>query len=134
MQNVHIRDFLKIPSMLLLLTHTHLLPAPKTPSLGHQHRRPPAPQLDPLLSARMPPLVPPQMVGRMNWTLTTAIRRSMDWRSPYISALPVRRVLALSPHLDLARTRNATELHRLVYGLVQVGSEGLASGGTGGRS
>lgn len=40
--------------------------------------------------------------------------------SAFTNGLHVKRVLALSPDLDLTRLRNWTEWHRVVLGLVQV--------------
>lgn len=63
-----------------------------------------------------------QMMGRYNWTLGQQVATTLDQalKSPYTNGLHVKHVLALSPDLDLTRTRNWTEFHRVMTGLIQV--------------
>lgn len=60
-----------------------------------------------------------QYAGRYDWDLAARVRAAAN-KTVYSTGRPVARVLALSPALDLARTRNWTELNLILYSLIQV--------------
>ncbi len=61
-----------------------------------------------------------QVYGRYNWTLGQewAVRAGRE--SPYLLGHNVTRVLALSPDIDLSRTRSWAEFSSIMAGLFQV--------------
>ncbi len=60
-------------------------------------------------------------MGRFNWTLGEELARARKRETPYQwSKRKVQRVLALSPHVDLSRTRSWRELASIIAGLLQV--------------
>ncbi len=68
------------------------------------------------------------MLGRYNWSLGAEVARAHQRESPYLYGYDVQRVLALSPKVDLSRTRSWAELSSIITGLVQVRLGGRAQG------
>jgi hypothetical protein len=58
--------------------------------------------------------------GRYNWTLGAAWAARAGRESPYLIGRNVSRVLALSPEVDLRRTRTWAEFAAIIAGLLQV--------------
>ncbi len=61
-----------------------------------------------------------QVVGRYNWTLAQEVGRALGRHSVYMYPFRPSRVLALSPRLDLSRTRSWAEFASIIAGLAQV--------------
>ncbi len=61
-----------------------------------------------------------QVLGRYNWTLGMEFARRSKRPDPYLARRDVTRVLALSPSVDLARTRSWHEMASIIAGLMQV--------------
>lgn len=64
--------------------------------------------------------VPMQIYGRYNWTLGSEYAKDGHQTAPYASGNLPERVLALSPRVDLSRTRNMGELASILAGLLQL--------------
>ncbi len=68
-----------------------------------------------------------QVLGRYNWTTGAQVAKLGNVQSAYGLRRDVRRVLALSPEVDLSRTRSWEELGKIIAGLMQVRAQTLTS-------
>ncbi len=61
-----------------------------------------------------------QFYGRYNWTLGEHVATVAGLKTPYAVHKDITSVLALSPRVDLSRTRSWEEYATIVTGLMQV--------------
>ena len=71
-----------------------------------------------------------KVYGHFDWELSRLLHKdpaidALLMPGPYVRGPAPERVLALSPDVDLSRTRNLVEYKRIVAGLLQVGAGGL---------